>query len=250
MRPELVSIVMPAYNCSAYIGETIDSVLKQSYPYWELIVVDDCSSDNTKEIVSEYVERDSRIRYFLLDKRSGVVAARTKATDEARGKYIAFLDSDDLWHPEKLKKQISFMQDNGYAFTCTSYEKVNEKGESLGKIIHSVPMADYNRVLLDCPIGNSTVIYDTEKLGKCRGPNIKRRNDYALWLRILHREPYVYGLSDVLMKYRVRAGSISSKKIPLIRYHWILYRDIEKLGVVRSVFHIVYWCIIKVLKIK
>lgn len=250
MRPELVSIVMPAYNCSAYIGETIESVLKQSYPYWELIIVDDCSSDNTRDIVLQYMKENARIRYFLLEKRSGVVAARTKATDEARGKYIAFLDSDDLWYPEKLKKQICFMQENGYAFTCTSYEKVNEKGEPLRKIIHSVPKADYNRVLLDCPIGNSTVIYDTEKLGKCRGPNIKRRNDYALWLRILHREPYVYGLPDILMQYRVRAGSISSKKIPLIRYHWILYRDIEKLGIFRSLFHIAYWCTIKILKIK
>lgn len=250
MRPELVSIVMPAYNCSAYIGETIESVLKQSYPYWELIVVDDCSSDNTGDIVSQYMKDDSRIRYFLLEKRSGVVAARTKATDEARGKYIAFLDSDDLWYPEKLNRQISFMQENGYAFTCTSYEKVNEEGEPLGKIIYSVPRADYNRVLLDCPIGNSTVIYDTEKLGKCRGPNIKRRNDYALWLRILHREPCIYGLPDILMQYRVRAGSISSKKIPLIRYHWILYRDIEKLGVFQSIFHIMYWGVIKLLKIK
>ena len=250
MRPELVSIVMPAYNCSAYIGETIESVLRQSYPYWELIVVDDCSSDNTRDIVAQYMKKDSRIRYFLLEKRSGVVVARTKATDEARGKYIAFLDSDDLWYPEKLKKQISFMQENGYAFTCTSYEKVNEKGEPLGKIIRSVPRADYDRVLLDCPIGNSTVIYDTEKLGKCRGPNIKRRNDYALWLRILHREPFVYGLPNILMQYRVRAGSISSNKIPLIRYHWILYRDIEKLSVFRSIFHIAYWCLIKILKIK
>lgn len=250
MRPELVSIVMPAYNCSAYIGETIESVLKQSYPYWELIVVDDCSSDNTRDVVSQYMKKDSRIRYFLLEKRSGVVVARTKATDEAKGKYIAFLDSDDLWYPEKLKKQICFMQENGYAFTCTSYEKVNERGEPLGKIIHSVPRADYNRVLLDCPIGNSTVIYDTEKLGKCRGPNIRCRNDYALWLRILHREPYVYGLPNVLMQYRIREGSISSKKIPLIWYHWILYRDIEKLGIIRSVFHIMYFCIIKLLKIK
>ena len=250
MRPELVSIVMPAYNCSDYIGETIESVLKQSYPYWELIVVDDCSSDNTLEIVSEYMKGDSRIRCFSFNKRSGVVAARTKATYEARGKYIAFLDSDDLWHPEKLKKQISFMRENDYAFTCTSYEKVNENGESLGKIIHSVPKADYNRVLLDCPIGNSTVIYDAERLGKCYGPSIKRRNDYALWLRILHRESYVYGIPTVLMRYRVRKGSISSRKIPLIRYHWILYRDIEKLGIFRSLFHIMYWCTIKILGIK
>lgn len=250
MRPELVSIVMPAYNCSAYIGETIESVLKQSYPYWELIVVDDCSSDNTREIVSEYMKKDSRIRLFFFDTRSGVVAARTKATDEARGKYIAFLDSDDLWYPEKLSKQINFMQSNGYAFTCTSYEKIDESGEPLGKIIHCVPKANYNRVLLDCPVGNSTVVYDTERLGKCYGPDIKRRNDYALWLRILHREAYVYGIQTVLMKYRVRRGSISSKKFPLIRYHWILYRDIEKIGIFRSFFHIAYWCTIKTLRIK
>ena len=250
MRAELVSIVMPAYNCGAYIKETINSVLTQTYPYWELIVVDDCSTDNTKEIVFQIARKESRIRYFQLEKRSGVVAARTKATEEARGKYIAFLDSDDLWHKDKLQKQIAFMQEHGYAFTCTSYEKIDENGEPLGKIIRSVPRADYNRVLLDCPVGNSTVVYDCEKLGKCYGPNIKRRNDYALWLRILHREPYIYGIETVLMKYRVRSGSISSKKLPLIRYHWILYRDIEKLGMLRSLFHIMYWCTIKILRIK
>ena len=250
MRAELVSIVMPAYNCGAYIKETIDSVIAQTYPYWELFIVDYCYSANTRELVLQLSKSEPRIRYFSLKNRSGVVAARTKATQEARGKYIAFLDSDDLWHKEKLQSQITFMQENGYAFTCTSYEKINEEGESLGKVIKSVPKADYNRVLLDCPVGNSTVVYDCEKLGKCFGPNIKRRNDYALWLRILHREPYIYGLQKTLMKYRVRKGSISSKKLPLIRYHWILYRDIEKLGILRSLFHIAYWCTIKVLRIK
>ncbi|MGB4386964.1 MAG: glycosyltransferase family 2 protein, partial [Caldicoprobacterales bacterium] len=122
----LVSIITPAYNCEKYIGETIESVLKQSYENWELIIVDDCSTDNTKSVVEEYIKRDKRIKYYSLDVNSGAAVARTKAMELASGEYIAFLDSDDLWMPNKLEKQISFMKANNYNFTCTSYEQVDE----------------------------------------------------------------------------------------------------------------------------
>jgi glycosyltransferase involved in cell wall biosynthesis len=215
-----------------------------------MIIVDDCSTDNTKEIVAKYVEIDNRIKYYLLEVNSGAAVARTKAMELASGKYIAFLDSDDIWMEDKLKRQLSFMKTNRYAFTCTSYEKINELGVSLHKIIKSKTKTDYNGVLLSCPVGNSTVIYNVEKLGKFVVPNIRKRNDDALWLQILKKEKYIYGLPDVLMKYRVRTNSISSNKISLVKYHWKLYREIEQLSVPRSIFHICYWGFLKVFKIK
>ena len=133
---------------------------------------------------------------------------------------------------------------------AAAHEQIDENGKSLNKIIKTVPKADYNRVLLDCPVGNSTVMYNVEKMGKFEVPNIRKRNDDALWLRMLKKEKYIYGMKSVLMKYRIRQNSISSNKIKVIKYHWILYRDIEHLSIARSVFHIAYWCVIKVLKIK
>ena len=179
---------------------------------------------------------------------------------------MAFLDSDDIWTEEKLKKQLAFMKKHDVAFSCTAYEQIDENGKVLNKIIKTVPKADYNRVLLDCPVGNSTVMYNVEKMGKFEVPNIRKRNDDALWLQMLkkeayisdipegasayEKEKYIYGMRSVLMKYRIRQNSISSNKFKVIKYHWILYRNIEHLSIVRSIFHIAYWCVIKLLKIK
>ena len=227
MEKGLVSVITPTYNCAKFIRETIESVQKQTYQQWEMIIVDDCSTDNTKEIVDKYIKEDSRIKYFCLENNSGAAVARTKAMELANGEYMAFLDSDDIWP-----------------------EQIDENGKSLNKIIKTVPKADYNRVLLDCPVGNSTVMYNVEKMGKFEVPNIRKRNDDALWLQMLKKEKYIYGMRSVLMKYRIRQNSISSNKFKVIKYHWILYRDIEHLSIARSVFHIAYWCVIKLLKIK
>lgn len=250
MKKGLVSVITPTYNCANFIGETIESVQEQTYHQWEMIIVDDCSTDNTKEIVEKYIKEDNRIKYFCLENNSGTAVARNKAMELANGEYIAFLDSDDIWLEEKLKKQLEFMKGHEIAFSCTSYEQIDENGKKLNKIIKTVPKANYNRVLLDCPIGNSTVMYNVEKMGKFEVPNIRKRNDDALWLQMLKKEKYIYGMKSVLMKYRIRRNSISSNKFKVIKYHWILYRDIEHLSIVRSLFHIAYWCIIKVLKIK
>lgn len=246
----LVSIIMPTYNCGKFIGETIESIQKQTYQNWEIVIVDDCSTDDTKDIVSRYIQSDNRIKYFCLDKNSGAAVARTKSMELANGEYIAFCDSDDLWMPNKLEKQLAFMESNGYAFTCTAYEQIDELGNPLNRIIKTIQKTDYNRLLLDCPVGNSTVMYSVKKMGKFKVPNIRKRNDDALWLTMLKKEKYIWGMSDILMKYRLRSNSISSNKIQVIKYHWILYRDIEHLSVVRSLFHISYWCLIKVLRIK
>lgn len=250
MKKGLVSVITPTYNCGAYIGETIASVQQQTYKNWEMIIVDDCSTDNTKEVVQQYAALDSRIHYYCLEKNSGAAIARTKAMEQAQGEYMAFLDSDDLWHKSKLKKQLKFMQIHDIAISCTSYEQIDEEGKALGKARKAIPRTNYNRMLLDCPVGNSTVMYNVEKLGKFEVPNIRKRNDDALWLTMLKKEQYIYGLRSVLMHYRIRQDSISKNKFKVIRYHWILYREIEGLSVARSIFHIGYWCTIKVLRIK
>lgn len=248
MKNELVSIIMPTYNCAKFIKETIESVINQTYESWELVIVDDCSNDNTEEVVASF--NDKRIKYHRLEKNSGAAVARTTAMKMATGNYMAFLDSDDLWKKEKLEKQLEFMKKNNYNFTCTAYEQIDEKGNKLNKIIKTKKKANYNRILLDCPVGNSTVMYNVDNLGKFEVPNIRKRNDDALWLQILKKEKFIYGMPDVLMEYRIRNNSISSNKLSLIKYHWQLYREIEHLSVIRSAFHICWWGMIKILHIK
>ena len=250
MQKNLVSIITPTYNCGAFIADTINSVLAQTYTDWEMIIVDDCSTDDTRAIVERYRAKDSRFIYHCLETNSGAAVARTKSMELAKGEYMAFLDSDDLWTPDKLERQLKFMRDNDCAFSCTAYEQIDEEGKPLGKIINTVPKTDYNRLLLDCPVGNSTVMYSVAKMGKFQVPNIRKRNDDALWLQMLKKEKYIHGMPDVLMRYRLRSNSISANKLKVIKYHWILYREIEHLSIPRSVFHIFWWCVIKALHIK
>lgn len=247
---ELISIITPTYNCGKFIEGTILSVIKQTYKNWEMIIVDDCSSDNTKSIVEHFAASDPRIKYVCLEKNSGAAVARTYAMELANGAYMAFLDSDDLWKPDKLEKQLNFMKKNNINFSCTAYEQIDEHDRPLGKVIKTVKKTDYNRLLLDCPVGNSTVMYNVMAMGKFKVPNIRKRNDDALWLQMLKKERYIYGLDDILMEYRVRENSISSNKLSLIKYHWKLYREIEHLSIPRSAFHVCWWCMLKLFKIK
>lgn len=250
MTKDLVSIIMPTYNCGAFIAETIRSVQAQTYTNWEIVIVDDCSTDDTKAVVDAFILEDDRIKYHCLEENSGAAVARTRAMAIAEGEYMAFLDSDDLWMPDKLERQLAFMKDNGYAFSCTAYEQIDEESNSLGRVIKTVKKTDYNRLLLDCPVGNSSVMYHVGVMGKFEVPNIRKRNDDALWLQMLKKEKYIYGMPDVLMRYRIRKNSISSNKLKVVKYHWILYREIEHLNVFRSAFHIFWWCVLKVFRIK
>lgn len=250
MTKGLVSVIMPTYNCGRFIEETIASIQAQSYENWEIVIMDDCSTDNTRELVENMMARDGRIKYHCLSENSGAAVARTEAMKLADGEYMAFCDSDDLWMPDKLEKQLKFMSDNGYAFSCTAYEQIDEDSVSLGRVIKTVEKTNYNRLLLDCPVGNSSVMYHVEKMGKFEVPNIRKRNDDALWLQMLKKEKYIWGMPEVLMRYRIRKNSISSNKLSVVKYHWILYRDIEHLSVLRAVFHIGFWCFLKVFKIK
>jgi glycosyltransferase involved in cell wall biosynthesis len=248
-KESLVSVIMPAYNCGDFIGITLDSVINQTYKNWEVLVVDDCSTDDTAQIVQEYIKKDKRIKYHKLEKNSGAAVARNKAVNLAAGKYMAFLDSDDAWFPEKLTKQIGFMEENNYGFTCTSYTKIDEQGEYLNRTIASQLKRDYDGVLKTCP-GNSTVVYDAEKLGKFKIPDIKKRNDYVMWLQVIKKEKYLYGLEEPLGSHRIRTDAISSNKKSLVSYHWKVYREIENLSLLKSSYLIFYWIVATVFKLR
>ena len=235
---ELVSIIMPAYNAEEYIQESIDSVLAQTHNNWELLIVDDCSSDRTRTIIkSEYF--DKRIHYFCLEKNSGAAKARQKAIDLAKGKYIAFLDSDDLWDEKKLELQINFMEKNGYSFSATDYIRFDEDEEKEIVSYRKTKM-NYKDLLKHCP-GNSTIILNKENIGKIEIPDIKKRNDYVLWLNLIKKSDSIFFLNIPLTKYRVRTDSISSNKLTLIKYHWHIYYTIEKIGYFKSSYYCLYW---------
>ena len=239
----LVSVVMPAYNCEKYVGESIESVLAQDYQNWELIVVNDGSSDKTASIIESYALRDRRIILLHTIGREGASKARNIGLDVAKGKYIAFLDSDDIWLPGKLNKQIQFMRMKSASFTCTAYEQMSENGTRTGCVRTPPEKVDYTRLLyLGDTIGNLTAMYDRGKLGIVRVPDIAKRNDYALWLKILRTKcEYAYGLDEPLACYRVRKGSLSEKNLDLVRHQWYLYRTIEGLSLLKASFALVFW---------
>ena len=242
----LVSVIMPTYNCGKYIGQSVQSVIDQTVTDWEIQIVDDCSTDNTCEVLQPYLEKYPDIHYYRLPQNGGPAIARTEAMKRATGKYIAFLDSDDLWMPEKLEKQIAFMEKNGIKFSCTAYRQMNEEGESLGIVCIPPTKTDYNKMIrLSNPIGNLTVMYNQEILGKYEVPPIKKRNDFALWLRILRDVDACYGMQDVLGTYRIRKNSVSSNKLKQAKYHWQLYHDIEKMGFVKSCWGMGCWAVVK-----
>lgn len=242
----LVSVIMPTYNCGKFIAEAIDSVLAQSMTDWEIQIVDDCSTDNTQEIVGAYQEKHQNIHYYRLPENSGPAVARTEAMKRAKGKYIAFLDSDDRWHPEKLEKQIRYMTENNISFSCTAYGQMDEAGKELPLLCIPPKKTNYQKMLrLSNPIGNSTVMYDRTVLGDFEVPVIKKRNDFALWLQILKKTPYCGGIDQTLAMYRVRSNSVSSRKLQQIKYHWYLYHEIEKLGFIRSCWYVFCWAFVK-----
>jgi len=245
----LISIVTPSYNCSDFIAQTIDSVKSQTYNNWEMIIVDDCSTDNSIDIINSYAKEDNRIKLYRLEKNSGAAVARTKAIELAKGDYIAFLDSDDIWLPEKLQLQLEFMVKNNYHFTSTKYSEMSHDGKDL-RMLKVWEKTNYRQMLKSCRIGNSSVMYNCKALGKYKVPDIKRDNDFVLWLKIIKDTDYVYGLDKHLMKYRLTENSISRKKSKKIKYHWLVFRQYENLSFIYSLYLIFYWFFLKVFKVK
>ncbi|HZW68470.1 MAG TPA: glycosyltransferase family 2 protein [Pseudogracilibacillus sp.] len=241
MREEepLVSVITPAYNAARFIGEAIESVLQQSYENWEMIIVDDCSTDNTVEIVQAYIEKDDRIKLYQLEQNSGSGVARNRAMDEAQGRFIAFLDSDDLWMAEKLTKQIQFMLDNSVAFSFTKYVRMQEDGTVTNGITAAPATVEYDDLMKHCVIGCLTVVLDRSRIGEQRMLEIRTRQDYAFWLSLTRQGFLPYGLPEVLAKYRLVENSISSNKVKAARQNWRLYYEIEAQPLWRSAWYFV-----------
>ena len=225
-REPLVSVVMPAYNASSTIASSIKSVQRQSYANWELLVVDDCSTDDTVLIVKDLATIDSRIKLISLAKNSGSPAyPRNVAIKEAAGVFISFLDADDEWQAIKLQKQVSFMARSKIAFSCSGYDVISFAGEEIGSF--SPPMVcSYNDLLANNSVGCLTAMYDVRVLGKQYFP-ICGHEDYALWLKILREGHSVYGLQEPLSLYRLTPGSVSSSKLKVLKFFWNIYKNQE-----------------------
>ncbi|MDN5341379.1 MAG: teichuronic acid biosynthesis glycosyltransferase TuaG [Oceanotoga sp.] len=248
-KEPLVSIITPLYNAEKYISNTIESVINQEYNNWELIIINDCSKDKGPEIIKKYQNQDKRIKLINLEKNSGAAVARNVGIENAKGNFIAFIDSDDIWEKTKLKEQISFMLENNYNFSYTDYIQIDEKGNELRKI-RTPKILTYKKQLLYNHIGTSTVIYNQKNLGKIFMPDLRKRQDYAMWLKILKNHSKGYGLNKVLTKYIIRNDSISSNKMDLIKYNWEMYRKSEEFGVIKSSFYLFTDIMSKILKIK
>lgn len=237
MNLELVSIITPSWNCGRLVEETIQSILSQTYSNWELLFQDDCSTDNTKEIVAKYAAIDHRIKYECNSQNSGAAITRNNALRRAKGKWIAFLDSDDIWLPDKLEKQIKFMQDNNYNFSYTGYCEINEQSKEISKLISGPKHITKVGMYCFCWLGCLTVMYDREYIGLIQIADIKKNNDYAMWLKVCKKAD-AYLLDEPLAKYRRgRTGSISTHGYTtLIKWHYKLFRESEQLGVITSAF--------------
>ena len=228
MNNDLVSIIMPSYNCGKFVEETIRSVQNQTYQNWEIIFMDDCSTDDTLRLVSALRDKDNRINLYQNYGNLGAAVSRNNALREAKGRWIAFLDSDDLWEPTKLEKQIRFMEDNRYAFSYTSYKEIDSASNSSGVFVsgpkHITKQGMYNF----CWPGCLTVMYDASKIGLIQIEDIKKNNDYAMWLKVCKKAD-CYLLDECLASYRRgRAGSVSSHSITtMIGWHYKLWHEAE-----------------------
>lgn len=236
---DLVSIVVPVYNAAQFLDETIATTQNQTYKNWEMILVDDCSTDNSIEIIKKYQKDDTRIKLYQNKTNSYAAITRNKGIDESKGRYIAFLDADDLWKPTKLEKQLVFMQEKDCAFSFTDYEFADEHGNPNGKKV-SVPVSiTYRQALKNTTIWTSTVMLDTKKLTKqtIRMPNIRRGQDTATWWKILKIIPKADGVNEVLSYYRRTTDSLSANKLTALKRTWHIYRVVEKLGIIPSLYY-------------
>ena len=237
----LVSIIMPNYNSESYLKETIDTVLAQSYQNWELIIVDDCSTDKSVEIIEQY--KDERIRLIHNVENCGAARSRNRAIEAANGRWIAFLDSDDLWAPSKLSEQLAFMTEQDCAFSFTHYYFDRNEGE-LKEFSPEKDVYDYNAILKHCYIACPTVIYDSSVLGKVyMPPEAEKREDFGCWLSILRRDVKAFCLHRSLTTVKIHAGSVSYNKLKMVKHQWHVYRCVEKLSFVKSAYYMIHWAI-------
>ena len=235
MEQPLVSIIMPCYNMAAFISESIHSVITQTYTNWEMLIVDNVSNDGTVEIVKRFCATDDRIHLFQNEQHLGIGASRNKAILAAKGHYLAFLDADDIWSPEKLATQVGFMMEKNVGFSFTSYDCIDEKGDKLQRMIRQSGDMDYNDYLHNTVIGCSTVMLNTEIIGPVTMPDFRTSEDTATWLSILRKGYRAYSIDKLLVSYRIRKQSASSNKFKASRDLWTVYRKQEKLPLFKTI---------------
>ena len=233
----LVSIVMPSYNTGQYIKESIESVISQTYDDWELLIVDDCSTDDTDKIVEPFLS-DNRIKFLRNEINSGAAISRNRALKEAKGKWVAFLDSDDLWMPEKLEKQINFMEKNNYNFTYTNYSEIDIYGRKTGIMVTGPKMINKTGFFNYCWPGCLTIMYNQDIIGLVQIADIKKNNDYAMWLKVCQKADCYLLDEDLALYRRGRVGSVSTNSVKtMIGWHYKLYKVAEGQSSVRAVFN-------------
>lgn len=235
MEAPLVSIITPAFNSGKFIKDTILSVQQQTCADWEMIIVDDCSSDNTIQVISEIAAADPRIKYFSLKQNSGTGIARNRALQQCSGKYIAFLDSDDLWKPFKLEKQLAFMHLHKQPFTFSFYDCINENGEALHKIVKAPLQLSYLQLFFCNYVGNLTGIYEVTYFGKIEISSIRKRQDWMMWLTVLKKIKSAKPVPENLASYRIRENSISASKWDLLKHNFSVYRSFHNFNFLLSI---------------
>ena len=235
--PHLVSVITPAHNAERFLADTVRSVQAQTYQHWELWIVDDVSTDGTAAIAAGFAQDDRRVRHLRLDENLGPAGARNAGMDAATGRYVAFLDADDLWLPTKLEMQIAFMSRTGSHFSYTAYRMIDEDGTLIGRPVRVPEAIDYRGLLRNTTIGCLTVMLDRDHIGPARMPALRRHEDLALWYDILKRGFVAHGLQEDLARYRIVRGSRSRDKLATAAHMWKVYRDVEKLSLLDSL-----WC--------
>ncbi|MBC8046807.1 MAG: glycosyltransferase [Fimbriimonadaceae bacterium] len=248
MNKFLISVIMPAFNAERYLSQSIQSVIDQTYENWELWVIDDASTDNSKIVIEEYKSANNRINSIYLEKNSGTAIARNSALKMSNGQYIAFLDADDVWKKNKLEVQVSLMQKNNYAFTFSMYEIINESGIIKNKIIKCPEKISYAQLLKNNTIGCLTAMYDVQILGKMYMPKIRKRQDYGLWLDILRTGTTGYGIPQSLAYYRETQTSLSANKLSVIKYNWQILRKHQQLNIFSSLYYFSFFLLHKTIK--
>jgi teichuronic acid biosynthesis glycosyltransferase TuaG len=239
----LVSIITPTFNSAKYIAETIQSVQKQSYFNWEMIIVDDASSDETINVIEKIQQMDSRIILIKQQKNVGPAITRNTGIQKATGKFMTFLDADDIWFDDFIENSIKTILKTGIPFVFSSYRRANEKLEFIYSDFIVPQKVTYTDILKTNSISCLTAFLDIEKLGKIEMPIIHKRQDMGLWLRYLKEIPFAYGIQEPKAVYRIRKNSLSRKKSDLIKYQWQFYREVEKLSVLQSLYYFIHWAI-------
>ncbi|WP_264548607.1 glycosyltransferase family 2 protein [Flavobacterium sp. N2820] len=237
----LVSIITPSFNSAKFIAETIQSVQHQTHQNWEMIIVDDGSFDETEHIVRSIIEKDKRIQFYKLTQNSGPAVARNNGIEKASGKYMTFIDADDIWFPTFIENSITTIDETGIPFVFSSYKRANEQLEFVYSDFIVPHKVSYSDILKSNSISCLTAFVEIQKLGKKYMPLIRKRQDMGLWLNYLKVVPFAHGIQETQAIYRIRENSLSRKKSDLIKYQWQFYRNVEKLNIFQSLYYMSHW---------